>query len=308
MNPRLPKSSLVRLQKYLNDAGIASRRHAEGLIEEGRVWVNGKIVDRLPAFIDPKHDRVTVDGDVVRPAPLRYFIVHKPKGVVCAGTDVSGRQAAIDLLPPGIGHMFPVGQLDADSSGLLLMTNDGELAQSVSHPRFGIPKIYRVDVKGRATPGVVGELRDGVYLSEGKARAAECRILHASDRASVLSITMNEAHNRQVQRMLAKLGFPVKDLKRVQIGPIVLKGLPLGASRELSDFEVRQLREAVESAAATAGPPVRKPRRGSVSGSRRDRARKRVAGDSKASGAPRRERKVSTRRSENAEPKRRLIT
>lgn len=240
-----PVARPMRIQKFLSDAGVASRRRAEEMIEEGRVLLNDEIVQRLPAFVDPQRDRVIVDGQLIRTRKHQYFIAHKPKGVLCTNHDPAGRTRAIDLLPPGHEHLFPVGRLDADSSGLLLMTNDGELAQRMTHPRYGMAKVYRVEVKGRVTDDLSQKMREGVYLAEGKARALECRVVHAGDRQSALLVTLNEALNRQVRRMLAKFGLIVKDMKRVQIGPLTIRELPLGASRELSPRELNMLRAAV---------------------------------------------------------------
>ncbi len=238
----------VRLQKYLSDAGVASRRHAEDLILEGRVRVNGGVVDSLPAFVTPGEDEVRVDGHRVRPQRLEYFIVHKPKGVLCTNSDPAGRLRAVDLLPKLPVRLFAVGRLDEESTGLLLMTNDGELAQLISHPRYGVPKTYRAEVKGRVPDDVPERLRKGVYLSEGRARANNAEIVHTSDERSVLMLTLRESRNRQARRMLARLGYPVRTLKRVQIGPISLRGLPNGAARRLSLDEIEALREAVAAA------------------------------------------------------------
>ncbi len=245
----------MRLQRFLSDAGVASRRHAEEYILAGRVLVNGEIVDTLPAFVDPEHDKVIVDGTPVRTARLRYFLVHKPKGVVCTTRDPARRPRAIDLLPPIREKLFPVGRLDEDSSGLLLMTNDGELTQQITHPRFGIPKVYWVETRGRVPRDLPARLREGVHLSEGRVRAAEVEVVRSSNERSILTITLREGRNRQIRRMLARFGFPVRNLKRIQIGPLELKGLPSGACRELSERELRALRAALAGAAE--GPPHR---------------------------------------------------
>jgi len=247
-----PPAGFVRLQKFLSDAGVASRRHAEEYILAGKVLVNGEVVDRLPAFVDPKRDVVVFDGTRVRPAPLEYFIVHKPKGVVCTMRDPAGRRRAIDLLPPLPWRLFPVGRLDADSSGLLLMTNDGELAYQITHPRFGVPKKYWVEVRGPVPQEVVPRLLRGVHLAEGRAQAVEVQICHVSRQRSVLHVTLREGRRREIRRMFAKLGFVVKNLKRIQIGPLTLKGLPVGAARRLSAAEIRALRAAVADAAKAA--------------------------------------------------------
>lgn len=256
MTRKRAESKKVRLQKFLSDAGVASRRQSEEWILEGRVLVNDEVVDELPAFVDPQADKVIVDGTRVRIQPHEYFLVHKPKGVVCTNRDPAGRIRAVDLLPPTNGRPFVVGRLDAESTGLLLMTNDGELAERVTHPRYGVAKTYRAEVRGAAGDDLPQRMKKGVYLSDGKARASEVQVIHRSRQRSVLQITLREGRNRQVRRMLARLGHPVKTLKRIQIGPLSLKALPLGASRRLMPWELAALRKELAEA-----QPVRRPRR-----------------------------------------------
>lgn len=285
-------SGPVRLPKFLSDTGVASRRRAEELILEGRVLVNDQIVDTLPAFVEPQRDRVIVDGVLVRVQRLDYFILHKPKNVVCTNRDPAGRLRAVDLLPDLPARLLPVGRLDAETSGLLLMTNDGELAQRITHPRYGVPKTYRAEVGGHAAPDLPRRMRDGVYLAEGKARASEVEVVHTSHERSVLMITLREGRNRQVRRMLARLGHPVRKLKRVQIGPLSLRGLPEGATRRLTPQEIAALRAAAEAAERAATTASGRPRRGA---------------EVPARGARRRERRESWAR-RPAQPKRRMIT
>lgn len=308
----------VRLQKFLSDAGVASRRRCEELITEGHVLVNDRVVDTLPAFLDPQKDKVIANGVPVRPQRLDYYIVHKPRGVVCTNRDPAGRIRAVDLLPPGLGtRLFPVGRLDADSTGLLLMTNDGELAEQITHPRFAVPKTYRAEVKGKVPRDLPEQLKAGVYLAEGKATASDVEITHASHQRSVLTITLREGRNRQVRRMLARLGFRVKTLKRVQIGSLKLSKLPVGAARRLTAREQIELRKSVEQAAANplAPPPRDKRRRPAEPPARRpDSRRGRAAKKSqKAKVGKRPERKPSQpakpapKRSTDAAPRRRII-
>ncbi len=242
----------MRLQKFLSDTGVASRRHAEELILAGRVLVNNEVVDTLPAFIDPAEDRIIVDGARVRPQRLEYFLVHKPKGVVCTNRDPAGRVRAIDLLPDLPVRLFPVGRLDEESTGLLLMTNDGELAQRITHPRYGVPKTYYAEVRGRVPPDLPARMKAGVFFAEGRARASEVEVVHSGSDRSALQITLREGRNRQVRRMLVRLGHPVRKLKRVQIGPLSLHGLPVGGARRLTVKELAQLRAACEQGPAAA--------------------------------------------------------
>jgi len=255
----------VRLQKFLAEAGVASRRHAEDLIEAGRVLVNDVVVDRLPAFVDPREDRVVVDGTPVRVQAAEYFIVHKPKGVVCTNRDPAGRLRVVDLLPPTKAPLNVVGRLDADSTGLLLMTNDGELAEQVAHPRLELAKVYRVEVQGQVPRDLVAKMKKGVHLAEGKATASEIEIVRRNRERSILKITLREGRNRQIRRMLARLNHPVRALKRVQIGPLSLKGLPVGACRRLTARELAALRRAVRTARSKrerAGPERPRRRKG----------------------------------------------
>jgi 23S rRNA pseudouridine2605 synthase len=252
-------SGRMRLQKFLSDAGVASRRHAEELILVGRVLVNDAVVDMLPAFVDPQQDRVVVDGTRVWPQHLEYFLVHKPKGVVCTNRDPAGRVRAVDLLPDLPMRLFPVGRLDEESTGLLLMTNDGELAERITHPRYGVPKTYYAEVGGRVPDDLPAKMKAGVFLAEGRARASGVEVVHSSNSRSSLLITLREGRNRQVRRMLARLGHPVKKLKRVQIGPLTLHGLPVGAARRLTVKELAALRG--ELGRATGAARTRRRRR-----------------------------------------------
>jgi 23S rRNA pseudouridine2605 synthase len=232
-----------RLQKYLANSGVASRRVAEQLISAGRVAVNGQVVTTLGVQVDPAHDRVAVDGRPVQPvATHRYLALNKPVGVVSTTIDPWGRSTVLDLVP-SIGRLYPVGRLDADSEGLILLTDDGELANLVMHPRYGCEKEYRALVWGEATEELLRQLRDGVTLSEGTTAPARVELAESvgADR-HWLDITLREGRKRQVRRMLGMVGLPVERLQRVRIGPILLGSLPLGASRPLSRSEVAALR------------------------------------------------------------------
>jgi 23S rRNA pseudouridine2605 synthase len=246
----------VRLQRFLSDAGVVSRKHAEEYIVDGRVLVNGKTVRELPAFVDPEHDTVLVDGTPVRTAPPVYFIVNKPKGVVSGQRERSGHKRVSELLPPMRQKPMPAGQLDEEDSGLLLMTSDGRLAQRIAHPRFGLTKTYWVETKGRAPDDIARRLLQGVHLAEGKARALKVEITFVANDRSTLSVTVREGRKRQVRRMLARLGLPVRNLKCTDIGPLKLKGLPLGASRPLTPSELKALRTALTHSAES----LRRPR------------------------------------------------
>ncbi|MBN1491353.1 MAG: rRNA pseudouridine synthase [Phycisphaerae bacterium] len=233
-----------RLQKILSAAGVASRRECEHVILDGRVRVNGKQVLSLPVLVDPAADRITLDGKPLVPERKSYYVLHKPKGVHCTNFDPDQRRRAVDLLAGVKERLFPVGRLDADSTGLLLMTNDGELAERVAHPRYGVPKTYRAHVGGRITKEDLAMLHEGVWLAEGKASVSQARIIHAGRDRSVVEVTLREGRNREVRRVLAKLSHPVRKLIRIQIGPISLRGLAAGEYRRLTSAEIKALRDA----------------------------------------------------------------
>ena len=256
----------TRLQKVLAEAAVASRRACEALIAEGRVTVNGKRVTTLPAWVDPQRDRIEVDGRRITPpaaghrrrtasARKVYIMLHKPRRVVSTSRDPQGRTTVLDLvdLPPRIaGRLFAVGRLDADSTGLILLTNDGELANRLMHPRYGVPRQYRVSVRGRLDDEDVKKLRRGLYLGRpgGAARRAamaSVRVLsHQRDRTrgdrTTIMVTLREGRNREIRRLLARLGHKVRRLERVAIGPLKLKALAPGQWRMLSAAEVKRLR------------------------------------------------------------------
>jgi len=228
-----------RLQKVLAAAGYGSRRVCEELIADGRVAVNGTVAV-LGRRVDPEHDRIEVDG---HPAPTRpglvHYLVNKPRGVISTAKDTHGRPTVVDLVPPE-PRVFPVGRLDADTEGLLLLTNDGELAQLLTHPRHGVEKEYLVHVAGGAVrPGALRRLRDGVELDDGVTAPAEV----SQPEPGVLRITIHEGRNRQVRRMCDAVGHPVQRLVRLRIGAVTDRRLKPGAWRPLTSDEVRALYE-----------------------------------------------------------------
>jgi 23S rRNA pseudouridine2605 synthase len=228
----------MRLAKHLAHAGVASRRAAERMIAAGRVRVDGEVVCD-PARGVGDGNRVEVDGRLLAGPELRVvYAVHKPVGVLSTARDTHGRPTVVELVGEE-RRLYPVGRLDADSSGLILLTNDGELANRLTHPRYGVPKTYRVRVGG----GSVGEralhaLREGVQLDDGKTAAAQVRRL----RGDLLEFTIREGRNRQVRRMCEVVGHPVLALERVRLGPVRLGDLKVGACRRLSEAEVAKLR------------------------------------------------------------------
>jgi 23S rRNA pseudouridine2605 synthase len=235
-----PRGETERLQKALARAGIGSRRACEDLIRRGRVIVNGRVAT-LGDRIDPGRDRVEVDGARVPLDPeLRYYALNKPRGVVTTARDPHRRPDVSSFFPPG-PRVFPVGRLDRETEGLLLLTNDGELANRVMHPRYGVEKEYLAEVEG--TPGrrQVGRLVRGVRLDDGVARARSARLIPGPSGRTAIRLVMTEGRKREVRRMLEELGLPVRRLVRTRVGPVRLARLRPGEVRPLTPTEVREL-------------------------------------------------------------------
>lgn len=270
-----------RVQKVLAAAGVDSRRHIEEMILQGRVAVNGKTMTRLPIMVDPEEDEISVDGEVIKTkgvlghsegdwdetggddkpkrkgsgkaAGLFYLLLNKPRGVYSTNVAQGAQTRAIDLLPPNFpARVYPVGRLDAESRGLLLLTNDGELTNLLTHPRFGVPKTYRATVDGYILPEHMQMLEKGLYLidrdsGEGIKTSRAILKIHSRTRTrTVFDITLKEGKNRQIRRMLARLGYKVRDLNRIKFGPLDLEGVPTGAVRPLTGKELKVLRDAAE--------------------------------------------------------------
>jgi 23S rRNA pseudouridine2605 synthase len=231
---------LERLHKILAHAGYGSRRACEELVESGRVTVNGRPV-ALGDKADSSRDDIRVDGRRVKPEAKVYYLLNKPKNVLSTSSDPYGRRKVTDLLPGVRERVYPVGRLDADSRGLLIMTNDGDLAARLTHPRYEVAKTYEVEVVGELSGEDMQKLISGVWLSEGRTRRTQIRLLHRGKDRSRLEITLREGRNRQIRRMLAKLDHKVRSLTRTRIGPLTLKGLGPGQFRPLTQDEVRSL-------------------------------------------------------------------
>ncbi len=239
-----PSDGPQRLQKVLAAAGIASRRESESLILEGRVEVDGHVVAELGVKVDPAAQEIRLDGEVLRTPKRVYYAVNKPPGVLSTARDPDGRPRVIDLVPKNFGHVFNVGRLDASSEGLILVTNDGELANRLTHPRHEIPKIYLATVSGAIEESALKQLRKGMHLAEGFARVVSVRVKKRHKKASILEIVLDEGRNREIRRLLARVGHKVIRLQRIAIGPLRLGMLPIGASRPLTPPEVTALRQA----------------------------------------------------------------
>jgi 23S rRNA pseudouridine2605 synthase len=238
----------MRLAKFLAHAGVASRRAAEGIVRAGRVTVDGEAVTDPARDVD-ESNTVALDGRRVEREPQEVHVLNKPAGVVSTARDTHGRPTVVQLVRSP-RRLYPVGRLDADTTGLILLTNDGALAERLTHPRYGVKKVYRARVKpGRLSPRTLEALKKGVELDDGRTAPAQVR----QPAPGVVEITIREGRRRQVRRMLEAVGHRVVELKRVAFGPLGLRGLEPGKSRRLTKAEVERLRRATE--------PRRRPKR-----------------------------------------------
>jgi 23S rRNA pseudouridine2605 synthase len=233
-----------RLQRVLAAAGVASRRKAEALIREGRVSVDGEVVTQLGTRVDSHSAVVRVDGRPVRPKPLRYIALNKPSGFITTTSDERGRQTVMDLLPAGL-RLFPVGRLDRDTEGLLLLTNDGEVANRVMHPRYELTKEYLVLTPVKPPPPVMKRIAAGVDVDGKRAVPHEFRIVRETAEGVLLSIVIHEGINRVVRKIMEGAGIPVTQLRRVRIGPLSVAGIPRGGHRDLTAGELTSLLQAL---------------------------------------------------------------
>ena len=236
------QSAARTLDRLLSKAGVGSRTEARRWVAERRVAVNGRVVTDPEAWVDPETDKVALDGRPLRAAEKVYLLVHKPKGYLTTYRDPQGRKTVYDLLPERDRYLFPVGRLDLDTSGLLVMTNDSAFAEALTNPENDMPKTYLVKASKFLTDEQLLLLRQGVNLKDGPTRPARVTRLRESGGRTVLSITITEGRNRQVRRMVEALGAKVLKLVRVAIGSVEIGELPLGATRPLSTREVRRLR------------------------------------------------------------------
>jgi len=238
---------MERLQKVLAHAGIASRRQSEEWIKAGKVKVNGQVVTALGVKVDPSRDRIEVDGKVVHSERKRTFLFYKPLRVITSMSDPQGRKVVADFFRRIPERVYPVGRLDYDTEGLLIMTNDGDLAQKLIHPRYEVEKTYVATVKGNPSPDALKTLEEGVMLEDGMTAPAKVRLLESGKRSSKVRIAIHEGRNRQVRRMLDAVGHPVIHLIRTRIGFFTLKGLKPGQYRECTQEEIRLLKRKLES-------------------------------------------------------------
>ena len=232
-----------RLQKIISRAGIASRRKAEEMIAAGRVTVDGTVVREPGTKADAASVRIAVDGKLLPREEQRvYFLLNKPKGYVSTAADERGRRTVLDLIPVKKTRIYPVGRLDQNTEGLLLLTNDGTLTQALLHPRFLVHKTYRAKVAGDLTPEALKKLRGGVELADGRTAPAEVRVYGTTDKGlNEVEVTLHEGRNRQVRRMFEAVGCDVRSLKRTRFAQLTLDGVKRGAYRSLTKAEVREL-------------------------------------------------------------------
>lgn len=255
--------SSIRLQRFLAQAGFGSRRKCEEYITTGRVTVDGEEVTRLGTTVVPHEQDIRVDGERIKLERRQYYLLNKPTGYLCTHRDPGGRPRAIDLLPANGPRLFTVGRLDENSQGLLLATNDGELANRLAHPRYQVERRYEVQVAGQPTRETLAQLKKGLHFAGGKFRVRGVRRMKTQGKSSFLEIVLTEGQNREIRRMLAKVGHKVMKLKRVGFGPIHLGRLAEGRCRPLKDAELKALRELLEKPAQ----PKKSPRKAKSSAS-----------------------------------------
>jgi 23S rRNA pseudouridine2605 synthase len=234
---------LTRLHKILAYAGVASRRKGEELILAGRVSVNNKVIRELGIMADPAYDQIRVDGKPLpHPAPKVYYLLYKPRGVITSLHDPEGRTTIKDLIPRIKAKIFPVGRLDYDAEGLLLLTNDGEMAMRLAHPRYRVPRTYLVKVKGVLTTDEMARIEKGVMLDDGMSPALRVAPIKRLQKNSVVRVTLHEGRNRVIKRTFEAIRHPVVRLKRIEFASLTLEGLRPGDYRPLSAEEIQQLR------------------------------------------------------------------
>lgn len=230
----------VRINKYIANAGVASRRGADVLIEQGKVKVNGKIV-KEPGLLVTSRDKIIVEGKALKLEKKEYYVFNKPPGYITSKTDPEGRKTIYDIIPESLSNLKPSGRLDKASSGLIIMTNDGELVQKLTHPSIKIPKVYRVTIKGKINQEDIMKLVKGIEIEKGQIAYAEVMVLGYEKGESVLEMTLYQGYNRQIRKMMDFIGKPVKNLKRISHATIQLTGLKRGDIRKIKPAEMKNL-------------------------------------------------------------------
>ena len=231
----------IRLNKYIASSGLCSRRKADELIESGVVFVNGKKVTELGFLVQDK-DKVFVDKKLIHPARHEYYRFYKPAGYITTSDDEKGRKTIYDLLPETLYGLKPVGRLDKDSTGLLILTNDGELINDLTHPSVKVPKVYLVSIDGRIHPHQLDQMAAGIEIEKGKTAYADVMVLEADNKHTMMQVTLYQGLNRQIRKMFQHLGFEVKSLKRIQHATISLDGLKRGQFKPIKPQQIKELR------------------------------------------------------------------
>ena len=247
MSPAPKTAESVRLQVVLARCGFGSRRSCEEFIEAGRVSVNGTVVTAPGKKVNLHEDKVLVDDEAIRPERPAYYMVNKPKGMLCTNRDPSGRPRVIDLFPKKAGRVFPIGRLDENTVGLILVTNDGEMSHLLAHPKFRVPKVYQVQVAGNPTQETLKQLRQGLYFSDGRFKVERVKRVGRRGKSTILEVMIKEGRNREIRRLFARIGHKVMKLERTAFGPLQLRSVPVGRARPLTREEIKLLRDYVDN-------------------------------------------------------------
>lgn len=234
-------TSKTRLNKYIASSGICSRRDADALIEQGKVNVNGKKVQEL-GFLVGEKDKVFIDGKLIHPKKLEYYRFYKPAGYITTSDDEKGRKTIYDILPEEMKKLNPVGRLDKDSTGLLIMTNDGDLINQLTHPSVKVPKIYIVRIDGRINQNHINQMALGIEIEEGKKAYADVGVIEISNKSTLMQVVLYQGLNRQIRKMFAYLGFEVQSLKRIQHATINLDGIKKGEIKPIKPKQIKELK------------------------------------------------------------------
>jgi 23S rRNA pseudouridine2605 synthase len=266
-----PKPHLVRLQRYLASCGLGSRRACEEFIVSGRVTIDGKTVTELGTKVDPQSQSVALDGESLRMERKKYYALNKPSGVLSTNRDPEGRTRVIDLFPADEPRLFTVGRLDEDSEGLLIVTNDGDLAQKVAHPKFRMLRTYQMQVAGIPTGESLGQVKKGIHFAEGKFRVHDAYIVKVRGKSAIIEVVLAEGHNRELRRLFARIGHKVMKLTRIAFGPVKLGSLPRGQYRELRRDELAGLLGLGGTAPARPKGKTRRPRKEQPGGPKKRR-------------------------------------
>lgn len=231
----------TRLNKYIASSGLCSRRKADELIESGKVMINGKKITELGYLVQPK-DKVFVDKKLIHPIKHEYYKFYKPAGYITTSDDEKGRKTIYDILPETLQHLKPVGRLDKDSTGLLIMTNDGDLINELTHPSVKVPKVYIVSINGRIHPHELEQLANGVEIEKGKTAYADISVLECDNERTMMQVTLYQGLNRQIRKMFEYVGYEVKSLKRIQHATISIIGLKRGEFKPIKPQQIKELK------------------------------------------------------------------